>query len=345
MMWMTLTVACLAADTPAEIDVTPRAVAERFVAHVDEHPRYDEAARKIIHQHLDTLTEPDTSMFVADALAVAEPRFRAALDACEADEHQACIRRMGALALTDDPFVSSYGALFAARSLVEDLELEYAELLLSYQFREDFALEAHCAAWPEMMFLLGYCRYHLFDIPGSVEILERFLDEAPDAPEVLRKAAADLVESTNPPPRKSIGQVAVLMTGAGDMLGDGDAGREVQLSQAKAMAILEDMINKACNKEKKQCSGGGQKGQCNSSKPGDAKGVQESAEAAKSSTISGGDSGQGELHNTPRASPAEMWGKMRPQERAKILQSLQQDFPSRYRDLVEQYYEELGKQR
>lgn len=344
MMWMTLAVACLAADTPAEVDVSPQAVAQRFLAHVDAQPRYDAAARKVIHEHWSATDADDATMFVAEALAVIEPRFRAGLEACEAEEHQACIRRMGALALTNDPYVSSYGALFAARSLVEDLELEYAELLLSYQFREDFNLTEHCAGWPEMMFLLGYCRFHLYDIPGSVEVLERFLEDAPDAPEVLRQAASDLVESTSPPPRKSIGQVAMLMTGAGDMLDDGDVGREVQLSQAKAMAILDDMINKACNKEKKQCKGGKQ-GQCNGSKPGQAKGVQESAEAAKSSSVSGGDSGQGELNSTPRASPAEMWGKMRPQERAKILQSLQQDFPSRYRDLVEQYYEELGKQR
>jgi hypothetical protein len=40
-----------------------------------------------------------------------------------------------------------------------------------------------------------------------------------------------------------------------------------------------------------------------------------------------------------------MWGKMRPEERRRILQSLRKDFPARYRQLVEQYYKQLGKER
>lgn len=45
-----------------------------------------------------------------------------------------------------------------------------------------------------------------------------------------------------------------------------------------------------------------------------------------------------------RASPGEMWGRMPPKERERILQSMQEQFPNRYRELLEQYYEHLAKE-
>jgi hypothetical protein len=35
---------------------------------------------------------------------------------------------------------------------------------------------------------------------------------------------------------------------------------------------------------------------------------------------------------------------MKPQQRARILQVLQENFPNRYRQLVEQYYKELARE-
>jgi predicted Fe-S protein YdhL (DUF1289 family) len=52
----------------------------------------------------------------------------------------------------------------------------------------------------------------------------------------------------------------------------------------------------------------------------------------------------GDLRQSVRARPGEEWGKMRPEERERVMQALRQSFPSRYRQLVEQYYRELAKQ-
>jgi hypothetical protein len=35
---------------------------------------------------------------------------------------------------------------------------------------------------------------------------------------------------------------------------------------------------------------------------------------------------------------------MRPEERERVMQSLRQNYPSRYRQLVEQYYKQLSKE-
>ena len=52
---------------------------------------------------------------------------------------------------------------------------------------------------------------------------------------------------------------------------------------------------------------------------------------------------EGSMRAARRANPGEMWGSMPPAERERILQALRESFPSRYRQLVEQYYEELAK--
>ena len=61
------------------------------------------------------------------------------------------------------------------------------------------------------------------------------------------------------------------------------------------------------------------------------------------SRLPGGSAKEGPLRERRRANPAEAWGSMPPAERERILQALRDSFPSRYRKLVEQYYEELAK--
>ncbi len=65
---------------------------------------------------------------------------------------------------------------------------------------------------------------------------------------------------------------------------------------------------------------------------------------AAQSTTPAGEATTGQLHDAPRAAPGDVWGQMKPQERARILQVLQENFPSRYRELVEQYYSHLAKE-
>ena len=61
--------------------------------------------------------------------------------------------------------------------------------------------------------------------------------------------------------------------------------------------------------------------------------------------LPGGPGNLGPLDRAANAKPGEEWGKMRPEDREKILQSLRRSFPSRYRDLVEQYYKQLAKEK
>jgi len=72
-------------------------------------------------------------------------------------------------------------------------------------------------------------------------------------------------------------------------------------------------------------------------------GAQTPSNPMQQSQLPGGRAGEGALRERRRANPGEMWGAMPPGERERILQALRDNFPSRYRRLVEQYYEELAK--
>ena len=61
------------------------------------------------------------------------------------------------------------------------------------------------------------------------------------------------------------------------------------------------------------------------------------------SMLPGGQAQRGELGERRKANPAEVWGTMPPAQRKRVLQALKDNFPARYRQLVEQYYEELAK--
>ena len=61
------------------------------------------------------------------------------------------------------------------------------------------------------------------------------------------------------------------------------------------------------------------------------------------SQLPGGWTGKTQLGDLPQANPGDAWGAMPPAEREQILQALRDNFPRRYRKLVEQYYEELAK--
>ena len=56
-----------------------------------------------------------------------------------------------------------------------------------------------------------------------------------------------------------------------------------------------------------------------------------------------GNAQQGPMQQPRQANPGDAWGAMPPAQREKILQALRDSFPRRYRQLVEQYYEQLGK--
>jgi hypothetical protein len=95
-------------------------------------------------------------------------------------------------------------------------------------------------------------------------------------------------------------------------------------------------------------SSGGGSGQGQMPASGSASSAQEagatgprSSSPAASSSLPGGVAGMGSLGRSVRGRPDESWGAMPPNEREKVLSAIQEKFPGRYRELIEQYYKGL----
>jgi hypothetical protein len=167
----------------------------------------------------------------------------------------------------------------------------------------------------------------------------------------LRSALAD-TPSTGPAspasrPSGTLRTVSDLMSQAGQRLGAGKPDTVTQKVQLEAVALLDRLIEQAEQQEKQQqqsqCKACGGKG-CRLCKKTATGVVRKPSSPARQSTVSPGPGGEGELRPAGTARPGEAWGNMRPEEREKILQSLGKDFPSQYRQLVEQYYKQLAKE-
>ncbi len=314
-------------------------VVGRFVEFVQQRESYPETVRRFIADEWHRRkTGQALRTFIPEALAVLHPRFKIGLDAYEARQYDYCAKIMGALSLNSNRYLSSYAALFQTKALVQEVQLEYAAMLLNFYLRDDFDVSQYCLDVAEMKFLQGYCLFHTFQIEQARDALNRFLEDYPESDPALRASARELLQSMSPPPRKDLGQVAHLMAEAGLWLTEGETGIDPQIKQAKALMILEEMIRSAQQQERQQ-----QQQQQGRGQPS-AQQAQTPQRPAGESALPQGKATQGQLHSAPRAAPGEVWGSMRPQQRARILQVLQENFPNRYRQLVEQYYKELARE-
>ncbi len=313
-------------------------VVGRFVEYVQQRESYPETVRRFIAEEWQRRKDGTAlRTFIPEALAVLHPRFKIGLDAYEARQHDYCAKIMGELSLNSNRYLSSYAALFQTKALVQEVQLEYAAMLLNFYLREDFDVSQYCLDVEQMKFLQGYCLFHTFQIRQARETLNHFLEDYPESDPALRASARELLQSMSPPPRKDLGQVAHLMAEAGLWLTEGETGVDPQTQQAKALMILEEMIRNAQQQERQQQQRQG-RGQPSAQQ------AQTPQRPAEQSALPPGKATQGQLHSAPRAAPGEVWGSMKPQQRARILQVLQENFPNRYRQLVEQYYKELARE-
>lgn len=329
--------------TDRKLAIGGNQIAQRFVQHIEANPNHPDSAKRFITEEWQRRrSKGNIATFIPEALAVLNPRFRSGLDAFQAGEYKYCSKIMSEMSLSSDPYLALHATLFHAKSLIQELDLEFAELLLSHQLREDFNAGDYCFYTAELKFLQGFCQFHTFQLADAEETLRGFLANHPDAGGELRATAEQLLDEMERGLRKSLDLAATLMADAGLNLTEGEVGLATQTQQWKSLMILEELIRQAQDQEQ-QCKKQKQGGQ--GGKPGQARGTGPSSSPAQDSSLPGGESSIGTLHSSPRASPGKVWGQMRPREREKIMQALQENFPSRYRELVEQYYEELAKEK
>jgi hypothetical protein len=153
------------------------------------------------------------------------------------------------------------------------------------------------------------------------------------------------VPTSQPSADGDLGQVSELMSQVADELAVETPYSPITKKQNRIVALLDKLIEEAEKQQQKPCCKSPQKaaaGKTQMSPSGQAN--VPSQTPMGDSYLPGGTGEAGQQQEAEEARPGEVWGNMPPRERKKILQSLQQSFPARYRQLIEQYYTQLGKE-
>lgn len=292
-------------------------------------------ARELIKRQWAECRDCDPEEFLTQALAVISPRFRDGLDAYEADEYGKAAAIMNELSADADPFVAVHAAVYEIKSLVAlDRLLEAGQALATVRGGPHSVAE-YSYFLPEVDFLQAYTLLADLRYEEAELALKRFLVEHADASPRLTIAARQMaMELANRTPEK-LGDVVDLMDFSGKRLKSVDAGETLRERQQRIIDLLDKLIKEEEDKEKQNSSSGGSG---SSGTPNNSP-----SNPMQQSQLPGGAPEAGQLRSARRANPGESWGNMPPAERERVLQALRGTFPTRYRQLVEQYYEELSK--
>jgi len=325
---------------PAPPPLPNEQVVAEFLAFVAQHSAYDDEAKAFVASQRETTAPEDLGEFITLAYSVLAPEFKRGLELIEQDKSGEAADVFEKLAESDDPYLAVAAANFGATALI-DLELiERCHALLNRVLEAHKPVEKLTTAADHFRFMLGYCQVHVLDYQFAYGTFEDFLKNHPNAPERLRTTAQQILTELSRRAPGRIGDIRDLLTYARRKLKTGQTDETLLQKQEEAVALLETLIDEAEQQEQNQGEG---EGQGQSGRRGAPRGSKKPGGGAAESTLPTGGGREGKLRKSI-ARPGEMWGKMLPREREEVMQTLQKQFPSQYRDLLEQYYKQLSKE-
>ena len=274
--------------------------------------------------------------FVPDALARLYPPYRTALAALDEERFADAARQLEPLETHADPFLAAGAFYFRVRALAALGRYEQVETLLAELDSREQDLIEHTPYAPHLWFIKAFCETRNLRYDDALRTLETLDRTFTDQPEPVAAGARQLRLEIERRESGTLGEVADVMDYVADRLGAADGSQPVRERQEQIVDLLDRLIQQLEQQEKQ--SSGGQQSRQNQAPP------QSPREAKRTSDAPEGSGEIGELHTSPTAKPGEMWGKLPEAERERILQSLRQRFPSRYRQLVEQYYRSLAEE-
>ncbi|MGE0608921.1 MAG: hypothetical protein AB7O62_17630 [Pirellulales bacterium] len=180
-----------------------------------------------------------------------------------------------------------------------------------------------------LLFFQGAGHHWLLHKEAGTKSLRRLVDEVDGSPKRYISLAELMLADLEALQDESLDHIARRMDDVERRLDLGHAGPKVRTVEDGIIASLDKMIEKMEDEaKKKQAGGGGGGGSIRSSSP------------AQDSTPMGG-KGPGETDRKNIGSEAG-WGDLPPKERQEALQQIGKDFPSHYRDVIEQYFRKLA---
>lgn len=281
---------------------------------------------------------------VAACLTLMNQKLAEAVSALLREDWDKADRLLAPLCAEKDEWVAANAALLRAHCLTEQERCEDALPLLQ-KLTETKPAMLDCM--DEATYLQGFCQARMMKLDEATVSLKKLLLLYPDSPEELRQEAVKLLVRIALAKNVKLAEARELMNWSRRRLKLTDPGKETQVQQEKILGILDEIVKKMEQQQQQQqqqqqsqgqSQGQGQ-GQSQGGQPGSPQG--QSPGGAKESSLAQGSTSMGSDARVNRGSAADSWGNMPQKERDKVLSSLAEKFPGRYKDLVEQYYKSL----
>jgi len=185
-----------------------------------------------------------------------------------------------------------------------------------------------------LLFYQSIANHRLLKKEECLPIVGRLLEQEDTLPKRFAILAAMIREDIKPLETDSLDEISRLMDNIKVRLGHGRAGKRVRTEEDDVIAKLDKMIKKLEDQAKAQqaaaSAGGAPGGTLNPSKP-------------MEDSMPGGGRGEGNV-DAKNIGAEDGWGDLPPKERQQALQQLGKDFPSHYRDVIEEYFRKLAKE-
>jgi tetratricopeptide (TPR) repeat protein len=304
---------------------------ERFFSRIDADAALPEALKKDVLKLREAGLLGGEFDCIHQALLLMNPDYQRADALFQSERYGAAVERFEALRQSADEYVRGYSTFRYAlaqmnRERYEEAGQAFTQVLNEFRF-------AGCDV--DAAFYLVVCLGQEREKEKAIAAASAFLKDYPDAPERYKQAMEQLKNELVQEWESPLYDLAGRMTHVAKKIEGGETGEPTQEKQKEIVAIIEELIKKAEQQEGQGKGGGGGGGQ--------PRGNQQPSGPANNSSVAPGASRVGDLRPNPKKKAGDAWGEMRDKEREEVLQALKEQFPDRYRELLEQYNKALAE--
>jgi tetratricopeptide (TPR) repeat protein len=327
----------VADEPPASIPLD--AIVDEFVKSLDDRKELEEETKTKVLEMVKSLRADEQWKDAVITVALREiyPAYQTALTSLGEERFDEATEQLKELMLSEDPYLSADAEFYLARTFVmlERYEDALPRLEALADPKADKSLHA-----TECTLLHGLSAARLLDRETAMMSLERYLAAFPDAPERMRYAAWRQLTLLRTLKEGQLEDVFERMDYCARRLSQEHSAGKTREQQDKIVAMLDNLIEEAEERECGACSGGGgggsqSQGQSGGGGGNPADGQGEGGQGGNDQTA--GDAEKREHRGGPRSA----WDQMRQRDRDRVLGAIKGRFPSRYRQLIEEYYREL----
>jgi hypothetical protein len=264
---------------------------------------------------------------LVDSFALANQDIVRLMELCSAPKSRA--------RLPEFDFLSSDDTLPFVRN---NLKLYYAQWLAHNRLYDE-TLEQIASLQPgdvvdpaALLFYQGLAYHRLLKKEQCLPIIDRLLEQEESLPRRYATVARLVRADIEPLKEDSLDEVSRLMDSIQVRLDHGRAGKRVRTEEQDVIAKLDKLIKEMEDKAKSAAAAAQQ-------------GASDSKQSSNpmQDSLPGGGRGEGNI-DAKDLGQKDGWGDLPAKERQQALQQLGKDFPSHYRDVIEEYFRKLARE-